>query len=261
MIFHIARGEADQRTIRVSEPLSLTEAAPPWGRIERLLPAEIAVITTIAPIAYLPWGALEYHGQHAAIGLDSLKAHALCVALAQEVGGLVYPAVNLGANTIKTAPDLDFPRHSIDFTERALRLVAREYLAQLANEGYRAVFVLCGHVGQPHYDILKKEARRAGKRFPQTTFIASSECDLVSPDLFVVNHAALGEISLLMASDPECVDLSRLPSDHEPTLADDAVWGPDPRVSSAELGRRFTNAFVEAAAPLLRPFLSSESPS
>ncbi len=223
------------------------------------MPAEIEAIAAAVPVAYLPWGALEYHGRHAATGLDSLKAHALCLALAREVGGLVYPAVSLGANTIKTAPDLQFPRHSIDFSETTLRLVAREYFAQLADESYQVVFVLCGHVGQPHYDILKEEARRADDAATRTTFIATSETDLVPPELFVVNHAALGEVALLMASDPDCIDLSRLPADRVPTLADDAVWGPDPRPATAELGRTFTAAFVAAAAARLRPLLPHSS--
>ncbi len=235
---------------------SPSDPSPPWGCIERLLPREIEAIAAAVPVAYLPWGALEYHGTHAATGLDSLKASALCRALAREVGGLVYPAVHLAANTIKTAPDLNFPRHSVDFSESTLRLVAREYFAQLADEGHRVVFVLCGHVGQPHYDILKDEARAADAAAAKTTFIATSETDLVPPELFIVNHAALGEVALLMASDPECVDLARLPADREPTLEQDAVWGPDPRPATAELGQRFTTAFVAAAAARIRPHLS-----
>jgi creatinine amidohydrolase len=222
-----------------------------WGRYERLLPREIEAIFAAHPIAYLPWGALEYHGTHAATGLDSLKAHGLCCALAERVGGLVLPPVSAAANTIKTAPGLEFPRHSLDFKESTVRLLVSEYLDQLVNEGFETVFLLPGHVGQPHYNILKEEARAAQQRHPATRFICSSETDLVSPDLFIVNHAALGEVALLMASDPDCVKLDRLPSDREPTLEQDAVWGPDPRPATAELGRRFSDAFVEAAAKLL----------
>jgi creatinine amidohydrolase/Fe(II)-dependent formamide hydrolase-like protein len=69
----------------------------------------------------------------------------------------------------------------------------------------------------------------------------------LAADLVVVNHAALGEISLLMAAHPECVDLTRLPADRTPTLEQDAVWGPDPRPASAALGQKITSAFVTAA--------------
>lgn len=229
--------------------------SPAWGQIERLMPSEIEAITAVSSVAYLPWGALEYHGRHAAVGLDGLKAHALCRELAREIGGVVYPPLYVAANTIKRAPGLNFPRHSIDFTESALRMLAAEHFAQLADEGYRIAFVLCGHVGQPHYDIIKAEAQRASESCAGTIFIATSETDLVSPELFIVNHAALGEVALLMASDPDCVDLSRLPTDRAPTLQDDAVWGPDPRVATAELGRTFTAAFVKSAAALIRSHL------
>ena len=140
--------------------MSATPIQPTWGRYERLMPTEIETIFVAHPIAYLPWGALEYHGKHAAIGLDGLKAHGLCVALAKAAGGLVLPPLYVAANTIKTAPGLAHDRHSLNFSEAVLRTLAREHFAQLADEKFRVVFTLCGHVGQPHYDIIKDEARQ-----------------------------------------------------------------------------------------------------
>lgn len=227
-----------------------------WGLYERLLPAEIVAIVAQHPIAYLPWGALEYHGVHAAVGLDGLKAHGLCVALAREVGGLVLPPVYVGANTIKTLRNLPHQRHSLNFSEDVLRALVREHLEQLVDEQFRVVFVLCGHVGQPHYDIIKAEAAALNTRQSATHVIATSETDLVSPDVVVVNHAALGEISYLMSIAPECVDLSRLPADRVPTLEQDAVWGPDPRASSVEKGRVYTAAFVAGARDRIRAALA-----
>jgi len=230
---------------------------PVWGLYERLLPAEIEEVFAAHPIAYLPWGALEYHGKHAAIGLDGLKAHALCAALAQVAGGLVLPPVYVGANTIKTLRTLPHQRHSLNFSEETLRALVREHLGQLADEKFRVILILCGHVGQPHYDIIKDEAAQFNARQAATHAIATSETDLVSPDIVKVNHAALGEISFLMHSHPECVDLARLPADRVPTLEQDAVWGPDPRESSAEKGRVYTAAFVAAAAPRIAAALSA----
>lgn len=227
--------------------MNSTAAAPAWGLYEQLLPAEIERIFARAPVAYLPWGALEYHGQHAAVGLDGLKAHGLCVELAKAAGGLVFPPVYVAANTIKEVKDLTHRRHSLNFREDTLRILAREHLEQLADERFRVVFLLAGHVGQPHYDILKAEAAAFNAAQTGTRVIATSETDLVSPDVVRVNHAALGEVSFLMSLYPQCVDLSRLPRDREPTLADDAVWGPDPRAASAEKGRAYTEAFVAAA--------------
>lgn len=222
-------------------------AAPTWGLYEQLLPAEIEAILARTPVAYLPWGALEYHGKHAAVGLDGLKAHGLCVELAKAAGGLVLPPVYVAASTIKEVKDLNHRRHSLNFREETLRQLAREHLEQLADEKFRVVFLLAGHVGQPHYDILKDEARKFTAAQSGTHVICTSETDLISKDIVIVNHAALGEISFLMSLYPQCIDLSRLPQDREPTLADDAVWGPDPRPASAEKGRRYTAAFVAAA--------------
>jgi creatinine amidohydrolase len=230
---------------------------PRWGLYERLMPAEIEAISAAHPIAYLPWGALEYHGKHAAIGLDGLKAHGLCVALAQAAGGLVLPAVYIAANTIKTLTDLGHSRHSLNFTEDTLRALAREHFAQLADEKFRIVFTLCGHVGQPHYDIIKDEAKQFNATNSATRIIATSETDLISPDIVIVNHAALGEVSFLLHTDPDCVDLTRLPADRMPTLEQDAVWGPDPRESSAQKGAAYTAAFVTSAHRLLHQTLAT----
>lgn len=232
-------------------------STPSWGRYEYLMPAEIEAIFVRHPVAYLPWGALEYHGTHAAVGLDGLKAHGLCCALAARAGGLVLPPVYIAANTIKRVPDLPHRRHSLDFKETTLRTLVAEHLDQLADEQFRVIFILCGHVGQPHYDIIKDEARQFNERQSAVRAIATSETDLVSPDLVIVNHAALGEISLLMHTHPGCVDLRRLPSDREPTLAQDAVWGPDPRTASAEKGRLYTEAFVKSAHQLITTTLAT----
>src|SRR5690606_5451177 len=133
--FQLARAAPVSRTRGVSAPKT-SSPSPAWGCYERLLPDEIEAIAAAHPIAYLPWGALEYHGRHAAVGLDGLKAHALCRALAAKVGGLVLPPVYVAANTIKAAKDLSFPRHSLDFPETLLRELARHHLDQLADEGF-----------------------------------------------------------------------------------------------------------------------------
>ncbi|MBS0633794.1 MAG: creatininase family protein [Verrucomicrobia bacterium] len=231
--------------------MSSSPAAPTWGLYEHLMPAEIEAIFQKHPVAYLPWGALEYHGKHAAVGLDGLKAHGLCAALAKVAGGLVLPPVYVAANTIKGLKGLGFARHSLDFSESTLRTLVREHLDQLADEKFRVVFVLAGHVGQPHYDIIKDEAKQFNERQSGTRAIATSETDLIDKDIVIVNHAALGEVSFLMHSHPASIDLSRLPADRIPTLEQDAVWGPDPREASAEKGRVYTEAFVKAASVLI----------
>ena len=58
---------------------------------ERLSPAQIVARRENCPVAYLPIGTLEWHGEHNPVGLDGLKIHALLIACAEEIGGLVLP--------------------------------------------------------------------------------------------------------------------------------------------------------------------------
>jgi creatinine amidohydrolase/Fe(II)-dependent formamide hydrolase-like protein len=58
-------------------------------QFEEMFPWEVAAAMAEAPLCFLPLGTLEWHGEHAAVGLDALKAHAVCVLAAQRSGGLV----------------------------------------------------------------------------------------------------------------------------------------------------------------------------
>jgi hypothetical protein len=42
-------------------------------------PQSFAQAFEALPVVFLPLGTVEWHGEHNALGLDSLKAHALCV--------------------------------------------------------------------------------------------------------------------------------------------------------------------------------------
>ena len=47
------------------------------------------------PIAWVPAGILEHHNGHLPWGLDGLKAHGVCLRLAEALGGVVLPASQL----------------------------------------------------------------------------------------------------------------------------------------------------------------------
>src|SRR2546430_8354419 len=60
-------------------------------QFEEMFPWELAQAIAEAPICYLPLGVLEWHGEHNVIGLDAIKAHAICIRAAQQSGGVVVP--------------------------------------------------------------------------------------------------------------------------------------------------------------------------
>ena len=66
---------------------------------------EIAAAMAEAPLCYLPLGTLEWHGEHAAVGLDALKAHAVCVRAAERSGGLVVPPLHWSTDWREDLPD------------------------------------------------------------------------------------------------------------------------------------------------------------
>ncbi|MCW8984504.1 MAG: creatininase family protein, partial [Thermoanaerobaculales bacterium] len=61
-------------------------------RLEFLRPKELEEAQAACPTIFQPLGTIEWHGVHNVVGVDSLKAHALCVR-ADRVGGGIAPAV------------------------------------------------------------------------------------------------------------------------------------------------------------------------
>src|SRR5436190_21426300 len=66
--------------------------APTERRYERLYGDELFARIREKPLAWLPLGILEHHGAHLPWGLDGLKAHAICLQLAERLGGVVLTA-------------------------------------------------------------------------------------------------------------------------------------------------------------------------
>ena len=56
----------------------------PWGRYAELRPDQLAAIVAAAPIAYVPWGALEWHGPHLPFGLDGITAEGVAERAARQ---------------------------------------------------------------------------------------------------------------------------------------------------------------------------------
>ena len=231
-----------------------------WGQFERMRPAQIKAITNSYPIAYLPWGALEYHGAHNPTGLDSIKAYGMATDLAKRVGGVVFPVVHAAANLISSYPLCDFKQHSIEFSEKLIRMMCREYLEQLFKQEYKIIVLLTGHAGEPHINILKEIAVEFNEQNLDKFVWAIAEFDVVADDILVANHSAIGETALQLHYAPETVALDLLPQKGAITLEEHAVSGADPRPATAEMGKKIVDAFLENATlkmgSLIGEFLS-----
>ncbi len=218
-----------------------------WGAFEQMRPAQIEAITASFPIAYLPWGALEYHGSHNPTGLDSIKAYGMATDLAKRAGGVVFPVVHAAANLISSYPLCDFKQHSIEFSEELIRMMCQEYLEQLIKQDYKLIVLLTGHAGEPHIDILKEVAAEMNVTHPNFHVWALAEFDILPDELLVANHSAIGETSLQLYFAPHTVALDTLPLIGEITLEEHAVSGADPRPATAAHGKKILDAFLAKA--------------
>jgi creatinine amidohydrolase len=63
---------------------------------EELTPSAFREKLKQAPVAYLPLGTLEYHGEHLPLGTDALHSKGFFIEMAQEFGGIVMPMIFLG---------------------------------------------------------------------------------------------------------------------------------------------------------------------
>jgi len=74
-------------------------------RYAELLPSEFRTRLAERPIAYLPLGNLEWHGEHLPLGSDALQAEGLMVECARQFGGIVMPPIHLGPDRAKLTDD------------------------------------------------------------------------------------------------------------------------------------------------------------
>ncbi len=229
---------------------------------ERMLPDQIVAARTACPLAYLPLGTVEWHGEHNATGLDSLKAHALCVRAAQRGGGLVFPPLWYGehreiqlmeANPQSRdgiAEKMQLPPENFMFGYMGGQTVEQQayfycqllsnIMDQIKSLGFAAIFILCGHYPLATY------ASFAAGIFNRRTGIpvyAAKESELVADLGYSGDHAGKWETSLLMALEPGLTDLSKLQADR--SVRPVGVGGEDPRDASKEFGEQGVAAVVE----------------
>ena len=241
-----------------------------------LTPQEFRERIAAAPIAYLPLGTLEWHGEHLPLGADGLQSQGFFKYLAREVGGIVLPMLFVGPDRMQEEGGGELYGMDICHTGTEERRYENQ---QLAGSAYWVPEETFGVI----LDAIMKQLRRAGFRIvvghghgPSTSFfrkrssqweeklgVACFHCWGSEHDKeglgIQVDHAAGNETSLVMALRPELVRMERLPAD--PDRWPLAVGGEDPRtVASPERGRKAIALQTERMAKILREALSGLSP-
>ena len=125
-------------------------------RYAELLPGGFRTRLQSRPLAYLPLGTLEWHGEQLPLGSDALISEGLMIRCARAFGGIVMPPIHLGPD--RTQPqdggamlqgmdyaDVTTPQRQLDgscyWVSKGLFLILVDaILEQLKRAGFAAVF-------------------------------------------------------------------------------------------------------------------------
>lgn len=200
-------------------------------RMERLQPKQMRDLRDTVPLAYLPLGILEWHGPQNPLGLDGVKAHALCVRAAHESGGVVFPTLYYGTPPAANFLDVDGYHPDIPeaygvpqehYTTDAFRFGTRvdqwhlfdrildQSLRQIGRFGFRAILVISGHYPLRNQQSITTSFQREFK-IPIWFGHEGEVCDPREGD-----HAAQWETSLTLALEPDTVDTDAFPGRDAP---------------------------------------------
>jgi creatinine amidohydrolase len=213
-------------------------------RWERMFPDELEAAFQEFPVVYLPYGLCEPHGPQNTLGLDALKAHGICRKAAQNSGGIVAPPDYWHIHEIgayahwaekcigEARPWLTAVPPWLHFKNVCYHLRAVDAL------GFHAAILLTGHYG-PNWVDLKTFIEILQPHFAMRIY-GLPDFEANTPGFEGTgsggDHAGKVETSLLWALEPDCVDFSRLPPEHEPGMH--FAMGTDARRSKRRAGEQ-----------------------
>lgn len=175
-----------------------------------LRPDAIQSALARAPIAWVPLGAIEWHGRHAPVGLDCLTSEGLCQRAADQVGGVVLPPIHYGAYASIAGHPWTILLDQEE-SELLLRLLLKT-LSRLEHFGVKTAVIVTGHFATEQLRLLEELASEWSSVWRAMKLVVLSPTDC--PDLPIPpDHGGLFETSLLHAIDPEQIDLGALPDD------------------------------------------------
>ncbi len=222
-------------------------------KYEEMLPDELEMWLKEYPVAYIPFGSLEWHGRHLPYGNDALKAHGILVRTAQKYGGVVVPPTywgHMGHWHIGNHPGL---------TSSLTDQLFIEIFKGLVLVGFRVIIGVTGHDVKPQVDSLQKAVDSISvyliSPLGRTTGFAMMEGSLNPDDPDVgMDHAAKWETSILMALRPDLVDMKRIEkldrneieTGRGMNIKGCGMSGKDPRIhASKEVGEKAIEKIVD----------------
>ena len=172
-------------------------------RFEELLPSDLSAILAEAPVAFFPIGSIEYHGFHLPFGFDTMHAHALCLAAAEQTGGAVLPPTYWGFRGHEGFPG------SLLLREDTIAALARDVLQQVTAQGFKLIVILTGHWPDVQGEMLRGVAAEHMAAHPGSRVLVCDPFNL-HPTARPVEHAGLVETSAMLYLRPDLVAMEKL---------------------------------------------------
>jgi creatinine amidohydrolase len=236
----------------------------PVTRVADLTMEELADAVGAGRWLLLPFGAVEGHGPHLALGADLIDAARICGAVAERVGGLVAPAFPYGVcRTMRNFPG------TVSLTAETFTAAVREVVREYVRHGARWLALYSGHAEPAQLEALREAVIPIVDTDPALVVLVVGPYAFLDPVREAAGltgrdgHAASLETSTVLALDPTAVRLDRIPDVRErPRLSvfrvaahpeaefPSAVRGDTSRVSR-DLGRRAVEHVVAEFAALL----------
>ena len=242
-----------------------------------LTPQEFRERIKKCPIAYLPLGTLEWHGEHLPLGADGIQSQGFFVRLAEKVGGIVLPMLFMGPDRyienengyligmdwwtgehetgkkIREPGQLDGSAYWLP--DESFVSLIDSIFQQLQRAGFKIV-VAHGH--GPSTGIVAKHEKEWKDKYGLTVINCwGSEYDKDGMGI-QVDHAGSNETSLVWAIRPDLVQMARLSNNLDDSEQFPvAVGGKDPRVyASKENGEKIIELQLERMSKILNDILS-----
>ncbi|MHC4120716.1 MAG: creatininase family protein [Planctomycetota bacterium] len=220
-----------------------TSQLSPEVQMQFMRPGQLEAAARKFPVAYVPFGCIEWHGRHLPLGTDALKAHGILVKCAEKFGGAVYPPVYF---------------HS-GFDQDHLVPVITHLFERIKASGFRVIIGVSGHNVKQQIEMIDK-ALEPVTADGTVAGIGLWEISLSRGPESNTDHAAKWETSDMMFFYPDLVDMTELgtgplaPKMKPP----DGIGGLDPREhASPQVGQRNVDLAAEAIGKKAKEFLES----
>jgi creatinine amidohydrolase/Fe(II)-dependent formamide hydrolase-like protein len=225
-------------------------------RYENMLLHQLRNTLTSSPIAIIPIGILEWHGNHNALGMDGLVAQHLC----ERVMTQLQRGVLMPLHWVGTYGYVHY-EGTVCYEEETACQFLTQLLKQVVKLGFKLILLLSGHGGSWQQRAIQSAVKNALAEYRKP----AKELNIlgvVYPELapeVKISHAGPEETAILWrigqlkgidlvdmqqhTSAPQNMTLYSIPDEKKVTIAEETIWHwneifPDPSTCSPDLGEK-----------------------